>query len=156
VLLNPRAVVDEARKEEPRTAVSDGESKKKFGNSAVKSEAVSAKSGAAGSEKTEKKPGDATGDNPPTAGGPGAGGPPRPAGGLKPPTVADIMKQDADKDGKISKEEATDRLKEQWGQNDTNGDDFLDRTEVKAMVDRIAERFKQRQQQGGGGPPGGQ
>ena len=66
------------------------------------------------------------------------------------------MKQDTDKDGKISKDEADDRMKQRWEQNDTNGDGFIDRTEAKEMVDRMMKFIKQRQEQSGGGPPGGQ
>ena len=73
-------------------------------------------------------------------------------------TVTEIMKQDKDGDGKISKDEADDRIKARWEQNDPNGDGFVDRQEAKEMVDRIAAYMKQLQQNGGGAPagPGGQ
>ena len=156
VLLNPRAVVEEARKEEPRTGTSDVDPKKKFGGDALKTEPGTPKHGSTGGEKGTKtvskddKP--AAGASPSNAGG-STGGPPRPAGGFKMPTVAEVMKQDKDGDGKISKEEADDRMKARWEQNDTNGDGFVDRQEAKEMVDRIAAFMKQ--MQNGGGPPAG-
>lgn len=70
-----------------------------------------------------------------------------------------LSRMDKNGDGKISKEEASERQRVGWDQTDTDGDGFLSRAEVKAMIDRINEMFRQRQQQGGGGPggpPGGQ
>ena len=144
VLLNPKAMVEEARKEEPRTGTPEADSKKKFGSAALKTESTATKN-VDGEKKVTK-------DDKSAAGG----------GGFKPPTVADIMKQDKDSDGKISKDEASDRQKDRWDQNDTDGDGFISRAEAKAMVDRMNETIRQRQQQGGGGPggaptaPGGQ
>ena len=72
------------------------------------------------------------------------------------------MKQDTDGDGKISKDEASDRQRERWDQNDTDADGFISREEAKAMVDRINQMMRQFQQQQGGSPggapaaPGGQ
>lgn len=150
VLLNPRAIVEEARKEEPRAAPSEGESNKKFGSSSAKSDVGSTKNGAAGNDK---KMAEAPEEKPKSTDGQSATGTPKAAGGFKMPTVTDIMKQDADKDGKISKEEADERMKQRWEQNDTNADGFVDRAEAKEMVDRMAKFMKQRQEQGGGGPP---
>ena len=161
VLLNPRAVVDEARKEEPRTGAPDTDPKKKFGGAALKTEASAPKNGSTGDDKSEKKVATddkpAAGDAPKTSGGP-AGGAPRSGPPFKMQTVTEIMKQDKDGDGKISKDEADDRTKARWEQNDTNGDGFVDRQEAKEMVDRIAAYMKQLQQNGGGAPagPGGQ
>ena len=152
VLLNPRAVVEDARKEEPRSKPSDAGSSKKFGGSSAKGDVGAAKSDPAAGDKKAAEAKDAKG--PPTEGQ--SGGSPKAAGGFKMPTVADIMKQDTDKDGKISKDEADDRMKQRWEQNDTNGDGFIDRTEAKEMVDRMMKFIKQRQEQSGGGPPGGQ
>jgi Ca2+-binding EF-hand superfamily protein len=44
---------------------------------------------------------------------------------------------DKDKDGKISKEEAPDRLKERFEQVDTNGDGFIDAAEFRQMTERM-------------------
>lgn len=154
VLLNPRAVVEDARKEEPKSASGDADSKKKFGSSAVKGDATPGKGGAAGGEKKPTETKDGKGPSPEGQGAAG-GGTPKAASAFKVPTVADIMKQDTDKDGKISKEEADERMKQRWDQNDTNNDGFVDRAEAKEMVDRFIKFMKQRQEQGGGGPPGG-
>lgn len=154
VLLNPRAVVEDARKEEPKSASGDADSKKKFGSSAVKGDATPGKGGAAGGEKKPTETKDGKGPTPEGQGA-GGGGTPKAASAFKVPTVADIMKQDTDKDGKISKDEADERMKQRWDQNDTNNDGFVDRAEAKEMVDRFIKFMKQRQEQGGGGPPGG-
>lgn len=153
VLLNPRAVVEDARKEEPKSAATETDSGKKFGSTSAKPESGAAKSQAGGEDK---KPADAKDGKGQPVEGQGGGTPKAAGGGFKLPTVADIMKQDTDKDGKISKEEADDRMKQGWDRNDTNGDGFVDRTEVKEMVDRFVKFMKQRQEQGGGGPPGAQ
>jgi Ca2+-binding EF-hand superfamily protein len=51
----------------------------------------------------------------------------------KPAKGADILKKmDKDEDGKISKEEAGDKLKEQFDTLDTDGDGFLSADEIKA------------------------
>jgi Ca2+-binding EF-hand superfamily protein len=44
---------------------------------------------------------------------------------------------DKDKDGKVSKEEAPDRLKERFDQVDTNSDGFLDQAEMRQMIERM-------------------
>lgn len=157
VLLNPKAMVEEARKEEPRSGTQEGDPNKKFGAGALKTEASGSKKESSGGEKKvakDDKPAGAEANGSATS-----GGQPKAAGGFKMPTVTDIMKQDTDGDGKISKDEAGDQLKSRWEQNDTNGDGFLDRKEAKEMVDRIAKFIKERQAGGGGGPggpPGGQ
>ena len=160
VLLNPKAMVEEARKEEPRTGPQEGDTNKKFGAAALKSEPNGSEKKSHGGEKKVAN------DDKPAGAGPNApattsGGQPKAAGGFKMPTVAEIMKQDTDGDGKISKDEASEQLKSRWEQNDTDGDGFLDRKEAKEMVDRITKFIKERQA-GGGGPggapagPGGQ
>lgn len=51
--------------------------------------------------------------------------------------LADI---DKDKDGKISKDEAPERLKENFDRVDTNGDGFIDAAERRAMFARFQQR----------------
>lgn len=159
VLLNPKAMVDEARKEEPRNGTQETDPNKKFGAAALKTEPNGSKKESNGADKKvakDDKPAGAEPSGPATG-----GGQPKAAGGFKMPTVTDIMKQDTDGDGKISKDEASEQLKSRWEQNDTDSDGFLDRKEAKEMVDRIAKFIKERQA-GGGGPggapaaPGGQ
>ncbi len=163
VLLNPKAMVEEARKEEPRTGTAEADSKKKFGSAALKTDPNAPKNGNGGEKKVAKDGQPAGGETSGNATSPG-GGQPRSGGGggFKLPTVADIMKQDKDGDGKISKDEASDRQKDRWDQYDTDADGFISRAEATAMVDRMNEMIRQRQQQGAGGPggpptaPGGQ
>lgn len=160
VLLNPKAMVEEARREEPRNGAQEADPNKKFGAAALKTDPNGSKKESNGGEKKvaqDNKPAGAEANGPATG-----GGPPKASGGFKMPTVTDIMKQDVDGDGKISKDEASEQLKSRWEQNDTDGDGFLDRKEAKEMVDRIAKFIKERQAGGGGGPggpgaaPGGQ
>ena len=58
---------------------------------------------------------------------------------------------DANKDGKLSKEEAPDRMKENFDRIDANSDGFLDETELKQMAERMREAFGNRPE--GAGPP---
>jgi hypothetical protein len=67
-------------------------------------------------------------------GGPGGGGP-RP----------DIMTNDADGDGKVSLEEAPERMRQWFGRMDTNSDGFIDADEAASA----------RARRGAGGGPGG-
>lgn len=149
VLLNPRAVVEEARKEEPRPGATDSDPSKKFGAAAIKSgngnQSNIARNGQNDSKSTASKDASPTDQRGSAAA--------KSSGGFKPPTVADIMKQDKDGDGKISKDEADERMKQRWDQNDANGDGFVDRQEAKAIADRIAEFIRQRQRDGDGAPP---
>jgi len=69
-------------------------------------------------------------------GGPGGGGPGGGRGGPPP----DIMASDADGDGKVSKEEAPERMAAFFDRIDTNSDGFIDADEVAEMLRRRAER----------------
>jgi Ca2+-binding EF-hand superfamily protein len=71
----------------------------------------------------------------------------RPAGGGTNAFVDRIMAQDADKDGKVSKEEAGERMASFFGNMDSDNDGFLTKPELEAM----AKRF----QRGGGNRGGG-
>ncbi len=52
---------------------------------------------------------------------------------------------DKDEDGKISKEEAPDRLKDRFDEVDKNSDGFLDKEEQAAMFEEFRRRFQQGQ-----------
>ena len=52
---------------------------------------------------------------------------------------------DKDEDGKISKEEAPDRLKDRFDEVDTNSDGFIDKEEQTAMFEAFRRRFQQGQ-----------
>ena len=61
--------------------------------------------------------------------------------------AADLSSLDKDGDGKISKEEAPERMKERFDQVDRNGDGFIDKQEQEVILRFI----RQRMQEGGGG-----
>ncbi|BCX50242.1 hypothetical protein HAHE_41500 [Haloferula helveola] len=93
------------------------------------------------------------GDRPQRPGGPQGGGP-------------DLSRIDTDGDGKISKEEAPERMKERFDMIDSNGDGFIDKAEQEEMIKRLRERFQQgnregrpgmqRDRRGGGDTSGGE
>jgi multidrug resistance efflux pump len=147
VLLNPKAMVEEARKEEPRTSPQEGDTNKKFGAAALKPEPNGTKKETDGGEKSVAK-----GTAPPAGDTRGE----KKAAPRRALSVSEFMKHDADKDGKISKSEAPEQMQRFFDNNDTDKDGFLDSTEVKAMVERM-KAFMQRQSEGGGpSAPGGQ
>ena len=128
VLKNPRATVEDARadvKEEEKLDV-----KKKFGDDKP---AVLPKSAAGGPPRGEGEGGSSKGKG--KSGGRGF----------------DLMSFDKDGDKKISRDEAPDRMKDNFDMMDTNKDGFIDAKEQA----EIRKRMQQMQQQGGGGPPGG-
>ncbi|MEQ9411495.1 MAG: EF-hand domain-containing protein [Fuerstiella sp.] len=53
--------------------------------------------------------------------------------------MARFREADANKDGKLSKEEAPDRMKEGFGRLDTNDDGFVDEEEFEAMIRRMRD-----------------
>jgi HlyD family secretion protein len=142
VLLNPRAVVAEARvtEEEPQTAnVRDqfGEAKPGAGPPAADRPGSGTKPpGADGQVPGGPGGGFGAPQGPPGA-GPGAapggisGGPGRgprgPGGGF------DLMSSDKDGDGKISKAEAPEFMQTFFDRVDTSGDGMLDKAEMDAM-----------------------
>lgn len=144
VLLNPKAMVEEARKEEPRNGTQDADPNKKFGAASLKTESNGSKKESSGGEKKVAK------EDAPEGGD--AGGAKKSSGTRRPPSVSDFMKNDADKDGKISKSEAPEPMQRFFDNNDADKDGFLDGTEVKAMVDRM-KAFMSRPPDGAGGPP---
>jgi hypothetical protein len=126
VLLNPRESIAEARDEEQADEVIDV--KKRFGGD---SPANLPSLPAADNEKGERRgqQGGRSGFN--------------------------LMELDKDGDKKISLDEAPDRMKDRFGDLDTNSDGFLDASEIAAMT----RRFQEMRRQGGGpegrGGPGG-
>jgi Ca2+-binding EF-hand superfamily protein len=87
----------------------------------------------------------------PPPGRPGAGQPPAPAPeqrrpgqrglfGVNPEQFRAVLKEaDANKDGKISKEEAPALIKDRFDRIDTNGDGFVDEAEVRQMLERMRD-----------------
>jgi Ca2+-binding EF-hand superfamily protein len=73
-------------------------------------------------------------------GRPGQPGQPGAAGRPNPEELLRRLKEaDKNGDGKISKDEAPERMKENFDRIDANGDGQIDETEVKAMVERLRE-----------------
>lgn len=81
----------------------------------------------------------------PGMGGPGMGGMGMGGGGPRP----DPMANDKDGDGKLSKEEAPERMAANFADWDANSDGFVDKDEIEAA------RARFRAQRGNGGPGGG-
>jgi hypothetical protein len=94
----------------------------------------------------------------PGRGGPGRGGPGGRAGaggaGVQ-QFIARLKEADANGDGKISKEEAPDRLKQAFDRIDTNSDGQLDDAELRALAERIGRGRAGRGGRGGEGGRGG-
>lgn len=148
VLLNPKAMVEEARKEEPRNDLLDVDPNKKFGAAALKTDPNGSKKESSGGAKAI-----VNAEAPIEEESAGK----KKAATRKPPSVAEFMKNDADKDGKISRSEAPEQMQRFFDNNDVDKDGMLDATEVKAMVDRM-KAFMSRPAEGGNPPsaPGGQ
>lgn len=64
--------------------------------------------------------------------------------------LPDFSQYDKDDDGKISKAEAPERMRERFDQMDQNGDGFFDKKEQEALIKMLRERAGQ----GGQRPPG--
>lgn len=141
VLLNPRAVVPEARDE---GAADEGE-----------------ESGPGFPDRREGPKGGLEGRSP-GGGPPGAG--PSPGGGAAPQAgpggarsgggTFSIAQFDTDKDGKVSKAEAPERMQQFFDRVDTNSDGFLDAGEAAEMRRRAAARGPGGPGNAPGGPPG--
>ncbi|MCA9264435.1 MAG: HlyD family efflux transporter periplasmic adaptor subunit [Planctomycetales bacterium] len=89
----------------------------------------------------------------PGNGGPGGGGPGNggPGGGGRGPSF-DLMQFDSDGDGRVSKDEAPERMQNFFDRMDPNGDGFIDQAEVDEMRSRFGGG---RGGPGRGGPEGG-
>ncbi len=59
------------------------------------------------------------------------------------PGMPDLSRLDTDGDGKISKDEAPERMKERFDMIDGNGDGFVDKAEQEQLIRRLRERFQQ-------------
>lgn len=162
VLLNPRAVVAEARVTEEQTET--GSVREQFGETKPGAgpepggrrgpaqgppDAGGQRPGGPGSgADAPAGPPGGTASGPPagTGGGPGGGGPggggPRGGGPGGPGGGFYLTASDKDGDGKISKEEAPEFMQTFFDRVDTNGDGVLDKAEMEAM--------RQRRSSGGG------
>jgi len=148
VLLNPRAVVAEAKVTEE--ASETGSEREQFGEAKPGPEAGDRRGPSPGLPDASgtRRGGPDSGAGAP-AGPPGAspaGAPAGPGGGPGGPGAGfDLMASDKDGDGKISKEEAPEFMQTFFDRVDTNGDGVLDKAEMEAM----------RQRRGSGGSRGG-
>lgn len=97
-------------------------------------------------EEAMPRPGAQPGQGRPEPGQPG-----RPEGGQ---LIGYLMRQDADGDKMISKEEAREKLKENFDKVDRNADGKVDETELKQMVERMQQGFAGRRPEGGPKPEG--
>ncbi|MCH8827987.1 MAG: EF-hand domain-containing protein [Planctomycetes bacterium] len=66
-----------------------------------------------------------------------------------------LMANDKNKDGKISKEEAPERMQRIFSRIDTNNDGFIDKAEIKKMTERFGNRGGGRSRGGDRKRPGG-
>jgi len=130
VVLNPRTVIAEAREEGGEETTGSVESR--FGASPAGPPGGPAAPG--------QRPSAEKGRGGPQAGQPGrpdvaaprAGGPPGPGA----PAGRGMMQLDRDGDGKLSRDEAPERMRDSFNQLDTNGDGFIDAAELSALQKR--------------------
>lgn len=62
--------------------------------------------------------------------------------------VARLMQQDADDDGNISPDEASERMKRGFDRIDENSDGFLEKSEIKEFVQQMATRMREQRREG--------
>ena len=161
VLRNPRAVEKEAREDVPledrqrdRSAFGDGETSD--GGDSTTDDSNRPEGGAgrspdgrrdgAGNQESRR------GDEQEPRGGPlgeGRRGGGRRGGGRR--GGFDLMQYDTDSDGKVSKEEAPERMRGFFDRIDGNGDGFIDKAEIDAMRARFQGGRGGRQGDGRGG-----
>ncbi len=67
------------------------------------------------------------------------------------PQLERLLKADTNEDGKISSEEAPARMKQNFARLDSNGDGFLDQTELEALAERMSSRTGNSQNNNSGG-----
>ncbi len=161
VLLNPRAVVPEAR-EEIKADESAEDVKKKFGDSKGIAGAPADGSprrggevgtaggpGAGGSGAGGPGGGGSGAGGGPGGGGPGGGGQGR--GGRPQLSFSDLDKND---DKKLTVDELPERMQGRFDAIDTNGDGAVDAKEFATFRAEMRKRFENGGGGGGGGPPG--
>jgi hypothetical protein len=134
VILNPRALVPDARDDDLQT--DEGPAPKKFDLSSV-----------------QKNPGSS--NNSPTAGGADKTDKKEPSGGTSGRGQFDVMRFDKDGDGKVSKEEVPERMQSFFDRLDPNGDGFIDKEEAAKMRNWRREGGAGGGQGGRPGGPGG-
>jgi hypothetical protein len=171
VVLNPRAVVAEARDEGGAQQERVDDARARFGTAAPEAGGAAENGGSPpGAERKGRgEPGSEDLGGPrrerggmrrePAAQGPGSPGGERgpaerrgggPGGGGSSGRM-NLMDNDKDGDGKISREEAPERMRDFFDRLDTNGDGFIDAAEIAAMRSRSGSRGGP----GAGGPEGG-
>jgi len=123
VIMNPRAVVPDARIEDKSDDKAEVDTKAKFGEA----------------KKVDLKAGAVTAEAPDRTGS----GSNRPRGPMK------VSDYDKDGDGKMSKAEAPEQMQSFFDRIDADGDGFVTQAEATASYQRMQQRA---QQQGGGGP----
>lgn len=128
VILNPRATIPDAQRIVERPDDDDGRAKGagSKGKGAIKKKAAG---------KSKKKPSGKKGSAKKKKGG------------------FDLMSNDKDGDGKVSKEEAPERMKQFFDAMDSNKDGFITRGEAAAARRRMQERMKKSGGGGFRGPP---
>ena len=149
VVLNPRAAVPEARQMDDGEAEEEVDVNARFGGQGTATEELPG--GGPGARPGGGPGGPRPGMGGPVNGGggpgqgPGGGGPragrPGGGGGFNP------LQFDKDGDGRVTREEAPDRMKENFDRIDSNGDGAIDQSDIDAMRSRF-------QQRGAGGPGG--
>ena len=134
VVLNPRDAVLEAKS----LILADEEQQAKDKSSAVAAKVNTGGPGGGAAKGTKKKSGRPAGGRK-TAGGRGG------SGGSSGFTGAAMLKaMDKDSDGKVSKDEAPERMKDTFDGYDTNSDGFLDTAELDKMVAAFKNRGGQK------------
>ena len=159
VVLNPRAVVAEAREEQLEPEKVDVE--EKFGAPAKDAEAGSGQPRGAprpGGPPPKTSPGGAPAAKSEISGPPGArAGPPQgapgPTGTPRGGPPRSLMSLDKDGDGKISREELPEPARKGFDYMDTDRDGFIDAVEIAEIEKKAAEAMKRARQRGG--LPGG-
>jgi multidrug efflux pump subunit AcrA (membrane-fusion protein) len=152
VILNPRAIVAEARA--VKEAIEDVDVAKTFGRE--RQQPPDAKKLPNGGAEA-KKPGGPGGGPPGAAGagGPGgsSGGKPGASGGQRP--SMNLMQFDKNADGKLTKEELPEQAQAFFSAMDTNGDGEVDRAEMAKVRSRMSGAGGPGGPEGPGGPRGG-
>ncbi len=156
VYRNPRAIVQEARKEPPFEKQLDDATFSIAGSGEADTPATGTSS-PAGETGPRRQPPAEEGVQP----GAGAdalpaGGPPGDASKRRDPRSFDLMQFDTDGDGKLSQNELPERMQMMFDQLDGNSDGFIDSGEIAAMRRRFEEAGGGRRPAGApgaGGPP---